>query len=1095
MKLLFVFLFAGMLSISASTYSQSAKVSIKLKNATVSELFDEIRSQTPYSFWFNANDVDINQTVQINAVDKTVKDVLEQALSKQALQVSLNGNHIVLTKKAVLSQGVNQNTRKITGSIKDQNGEAIIGASIQIDGLGKGSISDLDGNFTLEVIPGNKLIFSYIGYTTQQVTIKDQTHLNIILKEDSEILEEVVVTALGIKRAEKALSYNVQEVKADDVTLVKDANFVNSLSGKIAGVNINSSSTGIGGATRVVMRGTKSITKSNNAMYVIDGIPIMNNNGGALEENNEYNKQPGGEGISDLNPEDIESMTVLSGASAAALYGSDAANGAIIITTKKGKRGAPQITFSNQTTFSKPLIMPEFQNKYGNRPLSYDSWGDERPSNISAYNPKDFFDTGTNVITSLNLSVGSDKNQTYASISNNTAQGIVPNNNFEKNNLTLRNTTSFLNDKLELDFSIRLIKQKDKNMLAAGQYFNPLIPIYTFPRGEDFSKIRMFESYDTAREIYTQNWGWDDQALSMQNPYWMTERNLQENKRTRYMLNASMKYQATDWLNLSLRMRRDESNNDFTRKLNASTIRKFSGENGFYEGSKQKQEQSYLDFMATADKRFAQDFSIFATVGASIFDNRYSEMGGRGPLGLVPNFFSLKNIDYNGKDGDYMDERWHEQTQSIFGSAELGWKSMLYFSVTARNDWASALANTNKSSFFYPSVGLSGVISEMVDLPSFITFMKVRASYASVGSAVPRNISIFTYDYKGKGAWGTDTTRPIGELKPERTGSWELGLNTRLFQDMVNIDLTLYKSITKNQTFLVPISASSMYKSMYIQSGSVENKGLEGLISFNKKWGDFSWNSSFTASYNANKVKELVDNYVDPETGESISLDKYSGGGTGSLEVILKKGGTMGDLWTKTALAKDQNGYVYIDPNTGAPVIESNKEQKVGSVLPKWNLGFQNEFTWKDLSFSFLVTARLGGVVASPTQAILDGMGVSKATQIARENGGIPINSGEVSAETWYKTIGQGGVHSYYIYSANNVRLKEASITYKLKPEWFNNKVRLSVSLVGSNLWMIYNKAPFDPELTSSTGTYFQGIDYFMQPSLRNIGFSVRAQF
>lgn len=422
--------------------------------------------------------------------------------------------------KVLLSQQADKITTK--GVVVDAKGEPLIGVSILEKGTTNGTITNFDGEFSLQVSPNAILELSYIGYQSQSLAAKADFG-KITMKEDTEVLDEVVVTALGIKRSEKALSYNVQQVSGDELTTVKDANFMNSLAGKVAGVNINASASGVGGATRVVMRGVKSIANNNNALYVIDGVPIFNTNNGSTE--GAYSTQPRGEGISDLNPDDIESMSVLSGPSAAALYGSAASAGVILITTKKGKEGKVSVTLSNSTTFSNPFFTPKFQNSYLNVPGSFSSWGEKASSPYGDYDPMGFFRTGTNIQNSAALSVGNDKNQTYLSVGTTNANGMLPNNEYERYNFTSRNTTKFLNDKLTLDVGFSFIIQKDLNLTAQGQYFNPLAAVYLFPRGENFGAVQAYETFDTGRNIYTQNWQWGDQGLQMQNPYWIMNLN------------------------------------------------------------------------------------------------------------------------------------------------------------------------------------------------------------------------------------------------------------------------------------------------------------------------------------------------------------------------------------------------------------------------------------------------------------------------------------------------------------------------------------------------------------------------------------------
>ncbi len=1049
---------------AADSFSQNARVTMNLKNVQLAKVLSEIESQTNYLFIYN-NQVEVKQATTVNVKDKPTSEVLDQVLKNTNINYSMEGSHIILSTGAVAStQNITQQDRLVTGTIKDKNGEPLIGVSVAVKGTTIGTMTDLDGNFSIRVPEGKTLEVTYIGYVTQTLT-GNQSSFNVILQESDVNLDEVVVTALGIKRAQKALSYNVQEIKGEELTGVKDPNFMNSLSGKVAGVNINASSAGIGGATRVVMRGSKSITKDNNALYVIDGVPIFNASNGGLNQNNEYADQPRGEGIADLNPDDIESMSVLTGPAAAALYGSNAANGAIVITTKKGATGKPKVTISNQTTFSRPFVSPDFQSKYGNRTGEYRSWGDIQ--NKYSYDPMDFFDTGATVQTSATLSVGTDKNQTYMSLGSTSSNGIIPENEYSKYNVTLRNTTKFLNDKMTLDFGFSYIKQKDQNMMAQGQYYNPLTAVYTYPRGEDFGYAKNYEVYNETMGYNEQQWKYGDQGLGMQNPYWVINRNRMTNKRDRYMMNVNLQYDILDWMNVMGRARLDNSHNNYAQKNYATTNQLFASETGRFKSTKEDYKQVYADLLLNINKYFG-DYSLSANIGTSISDMRSDESGVDGASLKIPNFFAITNIDKDAPKTKLIQSGWHEQTQSVFANFELGWKSMLYLTLTGRNDWASALANTSNSSFFYPSVGVSGVISEMVNMPSFITYMKVRGSYSSVGSAIPRNLSIPTYEYDEQGGfWKTNTYMPIKDLKPERTGSWEAGLSTKFWNNRLSLDLTWYKSNTKNQTLEVPVSASTGYSSMYIQTGDVENQGVEITLGADNRWGDFNWNSTFTASYNKNTIKQLG-RYADPITGEMINLEYISQGGIGSSEFRLMSGGTMGDLWVKRKLKYGEDGSVVLGEN-GQPVLEDTME-KVGSVLPKWNLGFRNDFRWKDFNLGFLISARLGGIVMSPTQAILDGFGVTQATANARDNGGVVIGNTTIGAEQYYTAVGQTeGLLSDYVYKATNVRLQELTVGYNLPSKWFNDVMKVNVSFVGRNLWMIYNKAPFDPDQQEHT--------------------------
>jgi len=602
----------------------------------------------------------------------------------------------------------------------------------------------------------------------------------------------------------------------------------------------------------------------------------------------------------------------------------------------------------------------------------------------------------------------------------------------------------------------------------------------------------MFEIYDSNKKRYVQNWAWSRGALDMQNPLWMMHRNIQNNKRRRSMMNASLTYKVTDWLTLAGRAKADLSVGESSRKLYASTDPLFAGgDNGFFEFTKEEDTHRYGDFIATVNKHWEQ-FSLFANVGASISDQLSSIAGARGPLEL-PNFFSLTNTNPYGASGQRLQERKREQEQAVFASVEAGWRGMLYLTATVRNEWHSNPAYTNNLSYCFPSVGLSGLIHEMVKLPSFIDYLKVRASWAEVGSPILWGISYLTYKWK-QGSWSTSATRPIQNLRPKNTTSWEVGLNARLFANSLSLDFTYYKSNTKHQTFLVPLSGSAGYENMYAQTGNVENKGFELSIGYDKTWRDFAWSSSLTLSHNKNKVVELMNNYYDPQTDKYYTLKEYEVASMGGANFIMTEGGTMGDLYAYGDLWLDENGYIYINPNDPKLMV-TDERIKLGSVLPDYNAGFRNDFSYKGINLSLLFSARFGGIVVSPTQGFLDGLGVSKASADARDAGGVPINNGRIDAQHYYETVGLGQLLSHYTYSATNVRLQETSIGYTFPKKWMGDRVKLTASLVGRNLWMIYCKAPFDPELTASTGSYLQGIDYFMQPSLRSLGFNVQLKF
>ncbi len=996
---------------------------------------------------------------------------------------------------ASMPQAVQQNgNHKVTGRVVDPAGEPLIGATIMVEGTKDGTVTDIDGNFTINTTSKAKLVISYVGYTAQTILVGDKTTIDVTLKEVANTMNEVVVTALGIKRAEKALSYNVQSVGSNELTRNKDANFVNSLNGKVAGVNISKSASGVGGATRVIMRGAKSIEGDNNVLYVIDGIPIFNFSGGR-DSGIMGEGRVSSEGIADLNPEDIESISVLAGPSAAALYGSNAANGAILITTKKGKEGRVDISFSSSADFSSPLLMPEFQNTYGNKLGSYESWG-EKLATPSSYDPKkDFFRTGTNFINALTLNMGNEFNQTFASVATTNSRGIVPNNTYDRYNFTIRNTTRMFKNKVQLDLGASYIKQKDNNMVSQGEYWNPIVAAYLFPRGESFEGIKTFERYDNVRNFPTQYWPISDSRFANQNPYWTAYRNLAPDDKDRFMFNAGLTYNIFDWLSVAGRIRLDKTFITSERKIYASSFNYFAKENGAYDYYDYKDHQTYIDAIANINKTFGK-FSLAANVGYSYSDYASLTRGYGGNLVLVPNKFSLNNI--NPSDSKIREAGGDSKVRNVaaFASAELGWRSMVYLTLTGRNDWNSRLVNSSEESFFYPSVGLSGIISEMTKLPSFISYLKVRGSYTEVGSPVSRSgmtPGTITTPIVGGSLKSTDIY-PFTDYKAERTKSYEFGLTARFWKKL-SFDFTWYKSNTYNQTFIGELPESSGYKAVYLQAGNVENRGVEMALGYNDNFGGLQWNSSLVYSKNVNEIKEMVKDYHHPLSPKPINIPEVS---KDNGRVLLKVGGSINDIYARKVLAKDNQGFVNVSPSGGMN-LETVEPIYLGKTTPDFTMGWNNNFTYKNFGLSFLINARVGGIVTSSTQALLDRFGVSKASADARDAGGVMIpNQGLYDAKKYYTLVatGENDLAGYYTYSATNVRLQELTLSYKFNSKLFNNVIKdLTLSFVATNPWMIYCKAPFDPELTASTGTYGQGNDYFMQPSLKSYGFSVKFKF
>lgn len=1090
MKVISFFLFLMVFSLNAmNSTSQNVRVTLAEKDVQLEKVLDEIENQTNYLFVYDSK-VDIGQKVSVNVHQVSLLTVLEQLFAGTNVSHSLEGSNIILTTGS--NRMVAQSDRRVKGRVKDTDGLPLPGVSVTVSGKTIGTLTDPEGSFSL-VVPedSEKLVFSFIGMKTRELPLDGRTSYEVVLEEETVVVGDVVVTALGIRKEERALTYHVQELQANEVFKVGDANFMNSLAGKIAGVTINTSSSGIGGGSRVVMRGTKSISGNNNALYVIDGIPMPSLSGGQPEDLFTGMGQSG-DGVSNINPEDIESMSILNGPAAATLYGSEAANGVILITTRKGEAGKLSVNITNNTSFFTPFVMPEFQNSYGSEAGSYYSWG-ERLSSPVSYDPKDFFQTGYNVTNSISVSTGTDRNQTYVSASVLNAGGLIPNNDLDRYNIGFRNSASFLDDRLNLDLGMMYMSVKEKNMLAQGQYFNPLIPVYLFPRTDYIAKYKTYERYDVERNFKTQYWPYGNMGVGMQNPYWIINRDIFENQKNRFMISGGLKYEINNWMNVTGRVKLDLNKTDNQSKYAASTDGIFADKYGAFYQSYDQTRQLYADIMLNINK-YVGDFSLTAVAGASVSDLQYNYSYVGGDLLSVANLFSLRNLNMVQAETDQIN--YHDQLQGVFGTFQAGYKSKIYLDLTARNDWVSTLVYTKTGSIFYPSVGLSAILTDLLPLQSnVLSFLKTRVSYSEVGNAPQRFITRPTYPLVN-GYPQTTTFMFNDDLEPERTKSWELGFNSMFWNKKVKLDVTLYKSSTFNQLFNPTLSSSSGYSSFYVNAGEIQNKGIELTLSLDQPLGPVRWNASLVYSLNRNKIKQLLPRYVTPG-GEEISLTEMNMGGTPSYRMMLKEGESMGDFYVNT-LHTDEHGYIVVDQSSQTVSADANHFVYGGNVNPLYHVGFRNDFEWKRFNLGFMVNARVGGRVVSVTQALMDAFGVSKASAEARDNGGALVNGQRVPAREYYQTIGGGtsGVGGMYVFSATNVRLSELTFGYDIPVSRLIPAIKgMNVSLLGRNLFMFYHKAPFDPELTASTGTYYQGIDYFMSPSLRNLGFSVKVQF
>lgn len=1013
------------------------------------------------------------------------------------LKKFLSGGMILSLVGFFLSSGIGYAQTAITGTVTDQFGEPLIGASVTVEGnTSVGAITDLDGNYELSVPAGTEALrFSYIGMKDLVEQINGRTVINVSLSDDNIALNATVVTAMGITKSEKSLSYNVQQMELESVS--PTGSFVNSINGKVAGVSISTSSTGAGGASRVVMRGSKSLSNNNNALYVIDGIPMAQISAEQPEGVFAGAGQTG-DALSAINPEDIESISVLSGPSASALYGAAAANGVVVITTKKGQQEKLSVNYSNTTEFSRAYYMPEFQNTYGpTEERSYQSWG-AKMDTPSSYSPRNFFQTGLSEVNSISLSSGTEKNQIYVSMSAANSEGIIRNNNVDKYNFSLRNTTKLINDKLTADVQLNYSNIREQNMVAQGQYMNPVLPVYLFPAGGDWASVQVFERYNADRNFKTQFWPYGND-FAMQNPYWITDREWYNNTKNRVMGTVQLKYEFTKWLNLSVRGKFDRNEEKHDRRLSASTLKLFASDFGYYGRNEIATNQKFAEAILNVNKYFGDNIiNLVATIGANIDYIDYESSTTEGNLKSVANLFTFDNIDRTHTSAHLTQNGYKKENQAAFINTQIGYRSKAYLDLTGRLDWASTFANSGNNPFFYYSAGLSGILTELIPglKSSAFPYWKIRGGYSEVGNSPATFLTIPTYVIKD-GNVTTRTRMEWTDLKPERTKSWELGTNIHFLDSKLQADITLYKSKTFNQFFEFTLPSSSRYSSVIANAGDVSNKGIEVAVRYGDDFGDFHWDTYATYSRNVNRVDQMVHDFDFGELGK-YSTTKLEPAGMGGVKTVIYEGGSMGDLYV-TSLKTDEKGYALQNSN-GNVIADLSDDGYIyaGSTDAKHRISWGNNFSWKGINLSFLFNARLGGIVVSKTQAVMDYYGISQVTADARDRGYVLINDMQYpNVKDYYQVLGGGdGVLSNYVYSATNVRLAELTLGYDIPvKKWCSWLQGLNVSFVGHNLWMLYCKAPFDPEMTSNTGTYYQGIDYFMQPSTRNLGFSVKVRF
>lgn len=983
---------------------------------------------------------------------------------------------------------------KVSGTITGPDGIAIPGATVVQKGTANGALSDLDGKYSLNVSSKEAVLqFSFVGMRPVEEAIKGRTVIDVKMESDNVGIDEVVVTALGIKRDKKTLTYASQQVSGDEMLKARDQNFMNALSGKAAGLDIKTSSSGAGGSTKAVLRGNKSLVGLSEPLYVIDGIPMVNNKG---DQPGSYGGTDGGDGLSAINSDDIESINILKGANASILYGSQGANGVVLITTKKGKAGKVSVTISSSTMIETVSGLPDFQYNYGSDGGSDLSWSKTKGNYSSSY-IKDFFQTGLNLTNSISISGGNDKTTAYFSYSNVSASGIMPTNRYNKNNFSFNQSTKLFNDKVTISSNVMFTTEVTHNRPGAGYYNNPLTGLYLFARDRNFADYKTnYQVFNKDRNLYKMNWYSTDEKQN--NPYWELYNDPKLNTSYRAIASLKLSWDISEHLKFDVR-----GNIDYNDKLNdyryAAAGNSVSvSPNGSWNYSKYNDKSIYTDGILSYNNKFGS-FSLTGLLGASylhnIFNDGMNVANGTNSL-MYPNYFSFDNMPLN--------VLFHQTKSSIikqgaFANAQIGYKDMLFLDLSARNDWASTLALTGNQSYLYPAAGVTAIISQLVKLPEVISFAKIRGSVSQTANEVPFNKVNPWNSISGTGTTAIigginrNTQVPFMNLKPEEITSTELGTEWRFFKGRAGLEFTYYSDISKNQFLSLDAKAGSGFSIYYVNAGKITNKGFELTVDAEPiRTKDVSWKSSVNLSQNKNKIVELI----------ATNPDYQVGGYDEGFSAVIKAGGSYNDVWIYK-FAKNAASQIILDEK-GIPT-KAAKSEKVGNVNPDFILGWTNTVNFKDFYVTALVNGKFGGVAFSKTEAFLDSYGVSKRTGDARDAGAtMPINAIQgttavtsIDPKVYYSAVGdRNGIMEPYIFSRTNVRLAQLVIGYNLNVQKLKLPVKeASFSLIGRNLFFFYKEAPYDPELSMSTSNSMQSNEVFSMPATRTYGFNLKVTF
>ncbi|WP_242203087.1 SusC/RagA family TonB-linked outer membrane protein [Aestuariivivens insulae] len=1122
MKIYMLLLFVTMTRLFA-VEANGQNVTIDVKNIELEKVFAEIETKTELNFFYNNSLIDVTKKVSLEAKDQELTQVLNNLFETTNIDYRLLKDQIILFPRdntsiiEVIDDLVNNEKsheeiktffesvlqNEIKGTVTDTNGAPVPGVNIIIKDTTVGTQTDFDGNYTIQASKGDILEFSFVGLKSVSVTVGDTNSIDVVMVEDAESLDEVVVTALGVKRQKKSLTYATQNVDVDGIDEARpNQNLVNSLSGKVAGLSIQRSGNGVSGASKVVLRGNRSIAGSSQPLYIVDGVPL------------------GGD-ISDLSPDDIASINVLKGANAAALYGARANNGAIIVTTKSGSKDRVSVDLSSTITTETANILFDYQNQYGQgsggvyNPASLGSWGPsldgssvahwspspELSTNPYAYsaqrnNVKDFFNTGVSIANNISVRSGSEKNQTFFGYTNDIKKGIVPGNELERHNVSLKIDNKLINDKLNLSAKVNYIRTSIDNQLDTGESFaNPLRHAYRLPRNIRTSDIRTFEYIEAATGNIRQNY-WDPGNNGGANPYWTINRNLNEITINRVIGYLSLTYNFNDNLSLLARTSVDQQTNSREDKdYNDSYI---IADNGEYLTENGNSLEWNSDFLLTYTKEINDKLSFDLSVGGNHRISNFKTVStSNGGLNAA-NIFAISNAS----NLTASQTLGRKEVNSLYSFGRLGYNDALFLDLTYRSDWSSTLPKANNR-FDYFSAGVSAVVSDLVSLPDFLSYLKLRTSYAEVGNDTKAFSLVRTANLVPGGFIQLSTTLPNANLKPERTKSFEFGFDARFLENRLGLDFTYYKTNSIDQLFGQQVTTTSGISTKFINGADIQNNGIELILTGTPvKTENFSWDVAVNFTKNNSKVTRLAE-----------GIKSLSFGGEFVRQFKLIEGEAWGTIFSR-GFQRDDQGRVIVGSN-GVPLITSGQDVNIGNYNPDWLGGISNTFRYKNFNLSFLIDIRQGGQVVSFTNAILLSDGALNRTLAGRDGSlvfgqnifsnntavtedGSPNNI-QVDSETLWANLGgrNSPVGEAFVEDASNIRMREITLGYSFKQSLLDKTPfkKAKISLVGRNLFFFSNSATVDPEVVTGTDTSADGFESFAPPSTRSIGLNLKLGF